>query len=804
MPIEAAFLATALITSGQAAPEAVSCQESTAAQRTVALDLPVSLDDVLLGEIVAQINGSNVAVRPSDIVPIIAKEIDEATASAALAVSVDDEGFAPICDLQSAGLIITYQPDTLSLAVSLPASQRRLREISIRSPVSVSPDDAIAPADFSVGLTAITRVAHVHTGPGNAAGFEAVRSDLFGFANIGGFEGWNLIWSADLDTGRDAFLRRGNVALTKDDFDNATRLTIGDLRTHPLSNFQRSADLLGVSFRRAYQDIQPFRTLLPRGRESFTLDRRARVLVEVDGLIVFDEQLPQGSYNLGDFPFTTGSNNAVVTVDDGAGPREIAFLSAFIDSDLLSEGLSRFDLNIGVLSNGLAASSRYTDDPAIVASYDTGLSTNLTVGAHLEASLDVIQASGRAVIGTPIGLFSGEAGISQSDNGFGASAVFQYRNQFETGTLRHNVAAQASWRNNKFHTLAGPELSETSFDLRWLVQAEKVQFSANASYRDTFQGRSSSLALGATWRLLNANWSARGQVVRRSGRSDDYRATLSVSLPLGRSSRARARVATNGDIRAEFQKLGGFSVGESQLRAQVSRSPEGQLGAGGQIRHISNRAELEFDHQTRETPNGVFSRSEATAAIGIGFADGALQFGRPFDSGFVIVKRHETIKDRKASMQEGGLGVAARSDIFGPPLIPLRAGYSNYAFSVEVDELEPGYDLGVDRIEVLPGFRAGYRVDIGSEIKATVLARLQLPDGEAISLSTGRVFNAEDGSEISRFFTNRTGRFVAENLAPGDYELKIDGRSDLIAKITIEEGDTGIIQLGNILMEKVQ
>ncbi len=803
MPLDSALLATALISATQTAPEATAIEAQSSAP-TVALDLPVTLDGVFLGEIVAQVSGDQVAVRPDDILSLLDETIDEATIDAVRAVPANELGFVRLEALGGAGLTIVFDPQSLSLIASLTASQRSVREIGIRNPITVDPDSGITPADFAVGVTAISRLSHIHTQPGGPAEFEPFRSELFGFVNLGGFDGWTLDFGADIETGRDRVLRRRDVALVKDNFRNATRLTIGDLRTRPLSNFQRSVDLVGVSFRRAYEDIQPFLTILPRGQQSFTLERRARVLVEVDGLVAFDEQLPAGSYALSDFPFTTGANSARIIVDDGAGPREVAFLSAFIDTDLLGEGLSRFDLNIGFLSNGFAAETRYSDDLALSVSYDIGVSTDLTLGGHLEASFDLARVSARAAIGTPLGLISGEVSASRSLLGWGAAGVLQYRNQFETGSLRHSVAIQAAWRNSKLQGLAGPEIGETSFDLRWLIQTDPVQLNFDASARKTGERRSSNFGLGATWRLLNANWSARGQFVRASGRDDEYRAFLSVSVPLGRRTRARARLGTDGDARLDLQRFGGFSVGESQTRAQFIRTPDGLLSGSAQFDYISNRAELALDHQTRETPNGIFSRSEITAAMGIGFADGALQVGRPFDAGFVIVKRHETIRDNRTSIDEGGLGVASRSDVFGPPLIPLRAGYSNYAFSVEVDELEPGYDLGIDRIETFPPFRAGYRVDIGSEILATVLLRLQMADGEPVGLSTGRIFNSEDGSEVGRFFTNRTGRLVFENLAPGTYEIKLDGRSNLVATLTVEEGETGIVQRGALTMETSQ
>lgn len=807
--ISAVLLATVLLPESEAAPEARAQQiqepaPPSATQPSIALDLPLSLDGILLGEIVTQINGETVALRPEDLLALVEPQLDEASIGVVRGVATNGDGFAQLPAFEAAGLTVVYDPASLSLQLQLAESLRGVRQVSLREPSRFDPNAGIAPSNFSLGMTAIARVAHVHQQPLSDAGFEPFRADLFGFVNLGGFDGWSVVWDADIDAGRDRWFRRRNVAVVKDNFEDATRLTIGDLRSRPLSNAQRSVDILGVSYRRAYEDIQPFRTLLPRGQSSFSLEREARVIVEIDGQIAYEQVLPPGTYNLRDFPLTSGSTTAVVFVDDGSGPREVASFSTFIDIDLLSEGLSRFDISVGVLANGFAASPRYSSEPAISASYQKGLSTNLTVGGFFEGSESLAHFGARTVLGTPVGLFSAEGAVSIADDTFAPSFIAQYRNRFETGSLLHNVAVQGLWRSKELQTLAGPVGEELSFDLRWLVQADTVQVSLDASHRETNTDRTRLFATGVTWRLFDFNWNARAQLVQRSGREDEYRATLSVSIPLGRSSRLRARATTNGDARIEYQRFGSFGVGDNQVRSQLNRTDEGLLGFNGQLRHIANRFEVDLGHQTRETLSGTVSRSEANIAMGFGYADGSLHFGRPFDAGFVIVERHENLENRRAVLEERGIGVAAHSDVFGPPFVPLRAGYSNYSYQVDVADLELGYDLGVDRLEVLPPFRAGYRIKVGTDQLATVLMRLALPEGEPAALVTGRVFNLADGSEVSRFFTNRTGRLVVENLAPGTYRLAIDGREDLSAQFMVEDGESGIVRLDVVKMELVR
>lgn len=798
MPALQVLLVAALGASAQVEAQEPPPTPPPSRSQGILLDVPVELDGAYLGEIVVRIDGEAASVRTEDLIPLLDDILEGAAIDLVASLPTDGEGFVSARAISEAGLPIAFEADRLALNVSPSIAQRGTRQLSLRPQNSIDPASAIQPQGFSAGVTSIVRVANIHAQPGAGANWEPLRAEFFGFASLGGFDSWTLLWAADFDGGRDSRLRRREVALVRDNFEAATRLTLGDFRTRPLSGFQRSIDMVGVSYRRAYAAIQPFRTLLPRGRSSFTLERQARVRVEVEGLVVFDQDLPPGPYDLRDFPFATGANNAVVTVDDGSGPREIAYLTNFIDTSLIADGLSRFDIGVGFLGNGFSAAQRYRDEPALVASYDRGISSNLTVGGYAELSGDVAVAGARGAWGTRFGLISGEAAMSRTDSGWGLSAAIQFRTQFETGKWRHNLAAQAVWRNDHFTTLSAAQDRERSFDLRVQSQRRRLILNLDASRRTGPFDTTKSVAVGAGWEMFGLSWRARGQFVRRTGRPDDHRGVLSVSIPLGRSTRSRARVGTDGDFRLEVQRLGGFTVGETQARAEIMRNDDGFFGGSARVSHIANRAEFEFDHQTRDTPNGLFSRSEATVAFGVGYADGEVQFGRPFDAGFVIVDRHPNIAKKRASLSEGGRGEAAHSDIFGAPFIPLRSGYARYTYNVAVDELDPGYDLGEDRIEVIPPLRGGYTVRVGTDILATVLARLTDPAGEPVALATGRIIRVANGEQVGRFFTNRTGRMVAEKLAPGDYRIVLDNGAGDSAILRLEEGETGIIDRGII------
>ncbi|MGB3739358.1 MAG: fimbria/pilus outer membrane usher protein [Pontixanthobacter sp.] len=797
--ISAAVGALAPIQSPPVPQVAAQVEAEAPAGRAVLLDLPVELDGAYLGEVVARIAGDAVAVDVAQLVLLIDDRVDPESVAAVAALADQGEGFADLTQLAGAGLQVDYDSAELMLAVRPSVAQRGVRQLSVRPLSRTDPANGMNVPNFSAGATVVARIAHVQATPFGDTGLEPVSAEVFGFANLGGFEGWNLIYGADIDGARDRLVNRRDIALIHDDFDKATRLTIGDLRTRPLSGFQRSIDLVGVNYRRDYAAIQPFRTLLPRGRNFFTLERSARVRVEVDGVTVFDENLPPGGYDLRDFPFANGSNVATVTIDDGVGPPEVARISTFVDTELLAGGIDRFDVSAGFISNGFAARQRYEDEFAIVAAYDRGVTDQLTLGAYFEASREIAQFGTSAALGTDIGLFEVETAASHSKGaGTGFSALAQYRTEFQTGGWFNNIFAQASHRSQGYVGLAGQARRETNFDLRWVGQRGQLSLNADASHRRSPAVHTTTASLAAGFQLFGLRWRARYQGRWSNVNRTEHRGLLSVTIPLGKRSRLRGRVGSEGDARIEFQRYAGFDIGATQIRAAIDRS-DGLYGGSAQIRHIGNRFEVELDHQTRETSDGVFSRSEATAAFGVGYADGSLQIGRPFDAGFVIVRRHDTISDNRVSVREGGLGVTARSDSLGDAFVPLRSSYSRYQFGLEVDDVEAGYDLGSGTMQLVPGFRSGYTFDIGSAGSATVVARLLAVSGEPVSLATGTV--SDDAEEVARFFTNRTGRMVVEGLAPGRYRVRLDGADGAAASFAVDEGMTGYVQLDDIQLE---
>ena len=139
----------------------------------------------------------------------------------------------------------------------------------------------------------------------------------------------------------------------------------------------------------------------------------------------------------------------------------------------------------------------------------------------------------------------------------------------------------------------------------------------------------------------------------------------------------------------------------------------------------------------------------------------------------------------------------ARIDSFGNGVLPELQSYRVAKVTVDAPTLPLGYDIGSSSYNVLPTYKSGTLIRIGSD--ATVILRGILVDKQKnpLQLKVIEVKSLEqpDYKPIT-FFTNRAGKFVAEGFEPGNYQGKVLGLKEGIIQFTIPADQVGIYDLG--------
>lgn len=708
-----------------------------------------------------------------------------------------------LADLGSEDFSLTFDPLALSFNATLAPMSRARRHVSFGDPEAVDPDDFDQPARFAAGanLSLSQRFSH------QTDRFSPLQAGVDMFANWGGFEGVTLTAGVDYDgSSPEDKWRRREVRLTKDFFGSAIRLTAGEF-SPPIESFQGSRRFLGVSAARAYSTIRPFQNIRPSGRREFILDRPSFVEVEVNGVVVERLQLDAGPYSLADFPFAQGPNIVRLLVEDDTGRREIAIFDLFGGAGLLDPGVVDFGVSAGFLEEG--GELEYGSTPAFSGFMRRGLSDVLTVGANAQLTNERVQAGTLATWGAPFGLvqFSAAASHGGPDSRTGVATAVDYLREaeiFEEIDARFIVSLQATSRYFQSAFAEGALNRET-----WRAAAQTVlrwrDYSLNfgaafARGRDDHPDQTDlTLAVGRSFERFAVNLSL-GWRSYSDNRPDESRLGVSLTARFGDRWTGAARYERQDDSR----------------EISLSRAPTGRLNdisgtvrlgednnqqsLSADLRYINNRfdGQLVTNRLVRTEPGGPTTQESLWRLTSfIGYADGALALGRQSTEGFVIATRHPTLKGSSVALTDGGGHAIARAGWFGPALAPINRAYGINRFMVAVEPLPQGYDLGAGVLSTFPGFGSGYRMVVGSDASRTVVGVLSGPDGP-MSLISGYI-EAVDGDQTEEprpVFTNRSGRFVGDGLAPGRYRILVRGQP--VGEFTIREDQEGVVDVGEI------
>lgn len=550
--------------------------------------------------------------------------------------------------LASEDFSLSFDTYALSFDVRLGASLRSRQRLNFGHSDNLDPADFEPPAVFSAQANVSLAQIYDH----DVGDFRSLRGVTDVILNWGGFGGVTLVGGFDYDGESEDRFHRHEFRLTKDLFGSAVRLTAGEF-SPPVTGFQGSDRILGVSAGRAYSVIRPFQNVRPSGRREFVLDRAAFVEVEVNGVIVERLQLDPGPYSLSDFPFGQGANTVRFLVEDGAGRREIAVFDLYGGAALLDPGIVDFGVSAGLLQDG--REYEYGGTPAASGYVRKGFTDALSLGASGQWVDDRVMAGATATWGSQLGLV--EVGLAASHNGL-------------TG---------------------------------------QSGFAASVDYVKAFS------------------------VLER----DDTRVIFTSQ-------------ATSRDFQDAFER-------------------------------------------------GASNPEAWRISTGLVYANGSFGMGRPGREGFIMARRHESLRTSRLALTDSNGRAIARAGWFGPAVAPIERAYSPQRLEVAVDPLPSGYDLGSGVITTFPGFGSGYAVTIGSDASRTAIGLLVNPDGTPAALISGTIaaFDAsQPTADPKPFFTNRAGRFVGDGLAPGRYRLVVGDRT--IGEFIIPEESEGITDVGHI------
>ncbi len=185
------------------------------------------------------------------------------------------------------------------------------------------------------------------------------------------------------------------------------------------SDWSGSARFGGVQYATNFSTQPTFITFpLPAVRGAATLPTNVQLFV--NGVLNQTQNVTAGAYDINNIPVVTGAGTVSVVTQDLLGRTQVISLPYYTSPVLLKTGLSDYSYEAGMLRQNYGLESDDYHDALAVATYDYGLTDNLTLGTHDEWLGDEQTIGGSAyyLLGR-IGVFSGALAASHSDLGGG-------------------------------------------------------------------------------------------------------------------------------------------------------------------------------------------------------------------------------------------------------------------------------------------------------------------------------------------------------------------------------------------------
>ncbi|WP_207476686.1 fimbria/pilus outer membrane usher protein [Arenibaculum pallidiluteum] len=783
-----------------------------------AITVPVLVDGRDAGALRARIadDPSAVAVDPRELAELLEPLAQPDLAAAIRSVETGPAGTAPLAGIAAKDVAAVYDPGELAVKVVLRPEQRRTRTIDL-GPSPRAGAVQLRPAFLSAYANLRATGGHQDlAGPQDEDGRLPLRLTAESYLSL---DSWVL--EAALfyqESGGEPRWRRGDVRLVRDLPEHGIRLSAGDVG-YPVASFQAGRPLGGAAIARDFL-LQPYSTYQPTGQRDFVLTEASTVEVTVNGRPTRTFRLAPGPYSLQNFPGTSGTNDVRIRITDPFGRDQVIEFPFFLDRQLLAPGVHEFAYAAGAPSSLRRGRMVYDGDrPTVSGLHRLGLGETLTLGLNAQADPHFRQVGGEALLATALGTFSVEPTFSSLDGtGSDFAGALRYRD-YRSGAdfwHRRTVTAQATWRGADFATLGTDRPSNTqAWDLSARIGqpvAPAVTVTLGGRYqasRSETSSDSHSIELGTRARLLpGVDFDVTASRQRDATGRDELLVFAGLRVILGdaRNSAALTYSSPEHETRAQWRYQDLEPVRSLSASLEVARGDEGDA-AFGDAAYVHDRFAGTLRHERIERlggegrQGGYDRRSTATFATGIAFADGHVGLTRPITDGFAIVTPHPRIAGLAHGVDPAGESYLARSDWLGPAVVPNLSAYRMREVLVDVPETPAGYDLGEDRPTLMPGYRSGILLPVGTDAVASATGILRGADGTPVALQSGRFVPEASGDPIV-FFTNRGGRFLVEGLRPGRWTLVLqDGRA---ARVEIPPGSEGRLDLGIIQPGTVQ
>ncbi|AFZ12410.1 fimbrial biogenesis outer membrane usher protein [Crinalium epipsammum PCC 9333] len=729
-----------------------------------------------------------------------------------LRAAIDKEGNLTLEVLRQNGLEATFDQRELKLQVQVPPAQRKTNVLNVQEGnLPPGAKDALHPSRISGYVNLRGGESYVWSGKeGTSLGRQPLSLDFEGALNL---NGWVIEGSTAFTEKANPNLVRGDLRVVRDAPDQALRYVAGDLSV-PITGYQSSRPMVGITVARNFS-LQPYRVTRPISQFEFFLERPSRVEVLINGRLTQALQLPPGRQDIRDLPLSGGINNVQLIITDDVGRVQRLDFPAPVAGELLAPGLQQFAYSLGFPTKVEKGDRNYDfTQPTLTLSHRWGLTDTLTMGGYLQADPKQQLAGVEGVWATSFGNLGWDMALSH-DSDIGSDYAMRLRyDYFQTG---ENNPSQRTFRfalehkGSQFTTGSGlVPRNNYSYDLS-AYYSQKLFWGIGGNLSANYQlGRAEvldtyklSLGLSKSFKNglgvnLNLNQS------RNSAGQDEQQAYLSLFLFLPKQ---RQSIQATSDVRNTSSPTNRLtwnyssprSIGGINASVGVANTPT-DYDLTGRLSYTGYRANVEFSHDFllfRDASDATSNTTRLNWGTALVFADGHFGWSRPINNSFALVTRNENFRGQQIGINPGGSGYIARADNLGPAVVPDLQPYQVSTINIDAPNLPLGYDLGPSIYHLLPSYRSGTVIRVGTDASVFLRGVLLDAKGEPVSVQAGEVISLSDPKwKPLTLFTNKAGKFALEGLKPGRYELRLFGNQENPIRFEIPSDKTGVYDIG--------
>lgn len=599
---------------------------------------------------------------------------------------------------------------------------------------------------------------------------------------------------------------RGDTRIVKDFQDKEVRVQAGDV--YPSSyGFMQGQPIGGVLVSTDFT-LNPYSLPFPQGQGSFVLRTRSNVRTWVNGVLVKDEVLPAGSYDLRDIPLINGLNNVIVETTDDIGEKRVYQFNLPTSVELLNPGTWKFSLSSGVPFQDQIFKRKYNEDTGLLTSgfAQYGISRRFTLGGYSQQQESFTLFGTEAGVATNFGNFFLGFARSQDQNlsGQGAQASWQLQKvgsglfNAYTLILRHQLFGQGFITRDNGFSNALKSRSQVSVTL---PVKERLTVSLGAQYGSVRNptdsdryGFDSTLNIRVMNNLNLSMFASRLRDERRQWNDVAYAFLTWTFDGSGHLVNAFHDVENQTTrvtaVKDNANKLYSPRINSNIEKGQNKNSAEVDAFVPMPFAEAGVRSSI----QDFERPDSTFAKTSVRYASAITFAYDRDNWGaglsRPVPSSFVLFEPSDVLRKQKISLRSTSPHTESASGPFGEVTYTNLLPYQYREIQLDPTALEEGTTLEQERFVVYPTYRSAHLIPLEDKGRIILQGKLIDKNKKPIALKVGNLNSI-------LFFTSREGDFFIEGITPGKQVLQLQGQEKTL-EISIEENARGIKNLGTL------